>query len=71
LVEGRVNPDPETGGPRVYQRQDGSHGAQFEVTALRVQFLGGGNGNGRAAGAGAELDEPPADLDLDADSIPF
>lgn len=65
LVEGRVNPDPETGGPRVYQRQDGSWGAQFEITALKVQFLGGrGEGNQEPQG-----DEAPADIDMD--SIPF
>jgi single-strand DNA-binding protein len=70
LVEGRLNPDPETGSPRVYQRQDGSWGAQYELTALSVKFLGG-RAEGAGPGAPGELDEPPADLDLDADSIPF
>ena len=70
LVEGRMSPDPETGGPRVYQRQDGTHGAQYEVTALRVQFLGGKNGNGNAA-AGASDEDVPPDVDVDADAIPF
>lgn len=39
LVEGRLIPDSSTGGPRVYQRQDGSYGASFEVHANRVIFL--------------------------------
>ncbi len=39
LIEGRLNADAQTGGPRVYQRQDGSWGASFEITAQTVQFL--------------------------------
>lgn len=39
LIEGRLKPDPETGGPRLYQRQDGSWGASFEVTAQFVKFM--------------------------------
>ncbi|MCD6401666.1 MAG: single-stranded DNA-binding protein [Anaerolineales bacterium] len=39
LIEGRLSPDPNTGGPRVYQRQDGSYGASFEIRANRVVFL--------------------------------
>jgi single-strand DNA-binding protein len=65
LVEGRISPDPNTGSPRLFTRQDGSVGASFEVVASRVQFLGGngnGNGNGRHEAESAyETDE----------SIPF
>jgi len=39
LVVGRLRPDPETGGPRVYTRKDGTTGASFEVTAENVRFL--------------------------------
>jgi len=39
LVEGRINADPETGGPRVFTRNDGSTGASFEMTANNVVFL--------------------------------
>ncbi|MCB9136268.1 MAG: single-stranded DNA-binding protein [Anaerolineales bacterium] len=39
LIEGRLNIDPATGGPRVWTRQDGSAGASFEVTAEAVRFL--------------------------------
>jgi single-strand DNA-binding protein len=45
-VEGRLRPDRETGGPRVYQRRDGSYGASYEVVAATVQFLGSRDGNG-------------------------
>ena len=39
LVEGRLSPDPETGGPRIWTRNDGTPGASFEVNAFRVVFL--------------------------------
>ncbi len=41
LVEGRLQPDRTTGSPRVYQRQDGTWGAAYEITAETVRFLGG------------------------------
>jgi len=39
LVEGRLTPDPKTGGPRIFKRQDGTEGASFEVSATAVRFL--------------------------------
>jgi single-strand DNA-binding protein len=39
LVEGRLNPDLETGGPRIWTRQDGTSAASYEVTANTVRFL--------------------------------
>jgi len=39
LVEGRLTPDKETGGPRVFEKNDGTHGASFEVNASTVRFL--------------------------------
>ncbi|MFN2135838.1 MAG: single-stranded DNA-binding protein [Candidatus Promineifilaceae bacterium] len=41
LVEGRLTPDPQTGGPRTYTRQDGTVGASYELRAFNVQFMGG------------------------------
>jgi single-strand DNA-binding protein len=41
LIEGRLTPDPETGGPRIWSRQDGSAGASYEITATTVRFLSG------------------------------
>ncbi len=38
-ITGRLVPDKATGGPRVYQKQDGSYGASFEVQADDVRFL--------------------------------
>jgi single-strand DNA-binding protein len=50
LVEGRLTADPNTGGPRIWQKQDGSSGASFEITANTVRFLSsrgeGGDGSG-------------------------
>ncbi len=49
LVIGRLRPDPETGGPRTFTRNDGTPGSSYEVTAQTVRFLpsnrtgGGGN----------------------------
>ncbi|MDR7574496.1 MAG: single-stranded DNA-binding protein [Armatimonadota bacterium] len=39
LVEGRLRPDPETGGPRIFRRSDGTAGADYEVRADRIVFL--------------------------------
>ena len=65
LIEGRLRPDPATGGPRLWTRNDGSIGASFEVVADRVQFLGG-NGNG-ANGSANDAAEPA----YAEDEIPF
>jgi single-strand DNA-binding protein len=39
LVEGTLVPDSTTGGPRIFQRRDGTAGASFEVRAQTVKFL--------------------------------
>ena len=39
LIEGRLNPDQETGGPRLWERQDGTSAASYEITAERVHFI--------------------------------
>lgn len=40
LIEGRLNPDPQSGGPRVWIPKDGSPPrASFDVTANVVRFL--------------------------------
>jgi len=64
LVEGHLRPDPETGGPRVWTRQDGTTGASFEVVARTVRFLGSRN-NGEDNGYN-NGDEPGEDS-----GIPF
>ena len=62
LVEGRLNPDPDTGGPRLWERQDGTSAASYEVTANVVRFLSSRAEDDEAAytvseGEGAANDE--------------
>lgn len=44
LIEGRLQADKQTGGPRLYTRNDGTVGSSFELQATAVQFLGGSQG---------------------------
>jgi len=39
LVEGALKSDPTTGGPKVWQAQDGTQKASYEVKAQTVRFL--------------------------------
>lgn len=57
FVKGRLNPDPATGSPRIFNRQDGTAGASFEVTASQVLFLSGRGENKGAAGQSIEDEE--------------
>ena len=71
FVEGRLTVDPETGGPRTWQSQDGSWRASYEVTALEVKFLGQrGDSSGYDSGSSASgsMDESPG---ITEDEIPF
>jgi len=71
LVEGRLTADPATGGPRIWNSQDGSPRASFEVNAQTVRFLSSrGETEGGAGGAPAVADEGMAPAGDDAD-IPF
>ena len=45
MVKGRLNPDPQTGGPRIWDRRDGSPGASYEVTAREIIYLSGRDPN--------------------------
>lgn len=67
LVEGRLVPDPNTGGPRIWNRQDGTPGASFEVSATVVRFLSSrGEGEG-----GFQAEESMGVIDGGDDNIPF
>jgi len=66
LVEGRLTPDAQTGGPRTFQRQDGTVGTNFEVFANTVRFLSGRTEGGAPMAEGAA--EAPAGAEED---IPF
>ncbi|MEA3345806.1 MAG: single-stranded DNA-binding protein [Chloroflexota bacterium] len=57
LVEGRLNPDPDTGGPRVWTGNDGVARASYEVTARTVKFLGRRGAGGGEEGAILEEEE--------------
>lgn len=68
FIEGTLSPDPNTGGPKIWTRQDGTAGANFEVRAYTVKFLGG-RGEQVAAMPSAEAEEPPGTME--AEDIPF
>ncbi|HAY83718.1 MAG TPA: single-stranded DNA-binding protein [Chloroflexi bacterium] len=63
LVEGRMTIDRETGGPRVYERSDGTFGASFELTGERVVFL-----SSRGDAGDFSTSEPGM---MEEDDIPF
>lgn len=69
LIEGRLTPDKTSGGPRIWQKQDGTSAASFEVTAQTVRFLTT-RGESEAGGGGAtdsgDMAVAPAE-----DDIPF
>ena len=70
LVEGRLTPDKNTGGPRIWQRQDGTSGASFEVTAQTVRFLSS-RGEGDVSGGGVMSDSGDVATAPAEDDIPF
>ncbi len=65
LVEGRLNPDRETGSPRVYERKDGTVGSSYEITAERVVFM-----SGRDDQTSFQPREPDGEV-IEEDEIPF
>ncbi len=68
LVVGRLRPDPETGGPRVFTRKDGTQGASYEVNALNVKFLPSGRGDS----SGGDYEGDMGDVEGGSeDDIPF
>jgi single-strand DNA-binding protein len=71
LVEGRLKPDPKSGGPQIFTKQDGSSGSSFEIVAQTVRFLsskeeGAGAGDGGGGGGGND-----GGGDMGGDDIPF
>jgi single-strand DNA-binding protein len=66
LVEGRIRPDPQTGGPRTFTRQDGTVGASYDVTADVVRFIGGRDTGDYEPGESGE-----AQAAQEEDEIPF
>ena len=70
LVDGRMSADSNTGGPKIWTKQDGTSGSSFEVTASTVRFLSsrgeGGESGPVSGGGGMEMAELPPE-----DDIPF
>lgn len=56
--EGRLNPDAN-GNPRIWQKNDGTPGANFEVTANSVLFLSGRGEGGEQAPAEESSEDIP------------
>ncbi|MFZ6029756.1 MAG: single-stranded DNA-binding protein [Chloroflexota bacterium] len=69
LVEGRLAPDPKTGGPRLWQGKNGA-GAAYEVTANTVRFLSGRGDNGSGESIGGYVPAVVA-ADDGGGEIPF
>jgi single-strand DNA-binding protein len=67
LVEGRLTSDPATGGPKIWNRQDGTPGASFEVSASTVRFLGR-TGEESPSTSGDYAEAPASETE---DAIPF
>lgn len=67
LVVGRLRPDPESGNPRTFARNDGTTGASFEINALNVKFLP----SGRGESGGFEGDMADEQGGVEEDDIPF
>jgi single-strand DNA-binding protein len=69
LVDGRMSADPNTGGPKIWTKQDGTAGSSFEITAQTVRFLStraDGDSGPMVGGGGMEMAELPPE-----DDIPF
>lgn len=56
LVEGRLQPDPNTGNPRTYTRQDGTTASNYEIVANTIRFLTPRTDD-ESGGYGASMDD--------------
>jgi single-strand DNA-binding protein len=59
LVEGRLTADPATGNPKTYQKQDGTTGASFDLTATTVRFLSSHGDHAQTEAAQESSEEYP------------
>lgn len=67
VIEGRLQPDPNTGGPKIFTRKDGTSGASYEIVANTVRFIGRREGGTGATGEEATVEAP----EIGGDDIPF
>ena len=65
MVEGRLVADKATGGPRIYNKNDGSPAASFEIRSERVVFLSSRGDQDQAPAGFTNMDVP------EDDDIPF
>lgn len=59
LVEGRLNPDAETGGPKLWTDKNGAPRASYDLTAETVRFLSGGDSSASASAQQDDEDDFP------------
>lgn len=71
LVEGRLTADAATGGPRIWNSQDGSPRASFEVNAQTVRFLSSRGETEGGMGGGAPVSDEGMAPAGDEGDIPF
>lgn len=57
-IKGSLEPDPQTGGPKMFTRNDGTLGTSYEVRAHSVIYLSGGGGDQVDSGDTPEDDIP-------------
>jgi single-strand DNA-binding protein len=67
LIEGRLQPDPTSGGPKIFTRKDGSTGTSYEIVASTVRFIGRKEGTAAPAGEETAVEAP----EVGGDDIPF
>ena len=65
IIEGRLVPDPNTGGPRVFQRSDGTSGASFKINAATIRSIGSRSENTESGSTDFDTS------DASEDDIPF
>ena len=66
LVEGRLVPDLNTGGPKIFSRKDGTQSSSYEVSATTVRFMSSkSETDGGSASGEASIGQPPeSDMDV-------
>lgn len=66
LIVGRLRPDSQTGGPRIFTRNDGTSGASYEINAQNVRFLPSGGDS-----SAYQQDQGDEQGGAEDDDIPF
>lgn len=64
FIEGRLNADPASGGPRIWTKQDGTPQASFEVTIVTIKFLDGKSDSIPEGGTSGVDPSAPEDEDI-------